>query len=215
MGVCFRADGLGYEDGYDCGYMTLFIYKTQIAFAVSLVAGFMYQNWALGTFDTPDPHDDEDARILTIFPCDTKRVPIPDSCHIWPSQLARMCAEAIDGAVAGTDGNGDPTVTFSLSALDEFLRRELGDATMECLLYAPDTEGELTPQECADLLADLDSHLEGKEPPNVRGHNYGETEMVSDEAGRPIPRMREYPMHDQFRRMLRHCAENGVPLVWD
>lgn len=205
MGVRFEAEGLPYEQSYDCGYATYGLYRLALAHAISPAAALVLRELWLG--DMP-----VDGGGMASF-----RIRDDDVAGHRPDVDAALGAIAagMPSARVTVPADGFPAaVTAPFGEVDAFLRAELGDACCGCLFYAPDTEGELTGEECAALVADIEAHLDGREPPHVLGHNYGETSYATDEEGRPVPVMRGYDMHGQFMGMFRHCAERGVRLAW-
>lgn len=216
MGVTFQAEGLAYEDSYDCGYITLGAYKLEVARRASPLAGALYRKWAFGYLDDFDRGDGNEVTDMgdkvvkaQIFVEDLAQDADPPTID----DVAEEAETAFPGHVT-RPMRSEVDITVTMGELDSFLRETVGDAVMGCLLYAPDTEGRLEPDECTELLADLDRLFSDREAPQILAHNYGETTAVVDERGCPRPRIRHYLMHEQMRGMLRHCAERGVPLIW-
>lgn len=210
MGVHFEAEGLPYEETYDCGYITYGMYRMALASAISPVAGMVLRRLLLGGMVVDDDG-------VTSFELDGDDIA---KSRLDAEDVIKAIAQGMPSAtVAGFKGDwllGERPISVRapFDEVDAFLRSELGDTCCECLFYAPDTEGELTGEECAELVADIEEHLDGKEPPHMPGHNYGEAGYATDEEGRLVPVMREYDMHEQFMGMFRHCAERGVRLTW-
>lgn len=211
MGVHFEAEGLPYERSYDCGYITYGLYRLALARAMSPVASLLLRKMWLGMLDVDEEADEV---AFDVIPNDG------DSSGLGLDDIVSALSDGMEGTEVRTMARGRDgqvsvvSVRTPYASLDAFLRAELGDTCCECLFYAPDDEGELTARECAELVADIERHLEGREPPRMPGHNYGETRYATGEDGGLVPETRTYDMHEQFMGMFRHCAENEVRLTW-
>ena len=205
MGVAFHADGLAYEDSYDCGYLTFDAYRIALAKVLSPLAGIVYEAVLLGTTDDAEIDGTEALRVEIRM----------DAGDGNPADLLRgLCPiGAGSGGLLILDEGVPGTIVavMTYEALNEMLGVAYGPY-LASFLSAPDSEGELSSEECAGILRDL-GRLGDKSVPAV-GHNYGETILSVDGDGRRIVTVRHYPMHSQFVGMFRHCAEAGVPLSW-
>ena len=197
MGVTFQAEGtpIPYEDTYDCGYTTFLAYRIALASAASPIMGQVYRQVSFGTFETVAGNRAE----IMVF--DLSEGPV------GAEEILRF-ADAHEGVTASEDTS---SLSMTLDALNAAMHEAYGP-DLSSFLCAPDTEGRLSPSECAGILADL-----GRIGPvdiGMRGHNYGTTEMSVDGDGRRAVQLHEYDMHEQFVGMFRHCADSGSTLVW-
>lgn len=197
MGVSFRAEGtpIPYENTYDCGYMTLLAYRTALASAASPIMGQVYKQVSLGTYETA-PRARGEVMVFDLSEC-----PV-DAGEI------RQFADTHEGV---TSDAGASSLSMTLDALNAAMHEAYGP-DLSSFLCAPDTEGRLSASECAGILSDLGRI--GPVDVDVRGHNYGTTEMSVGEDGRRSVRLHEYNMHEQFVGMFQHCADSGSNLVW-
>lgn len=211
MGVSFHAEGLAYEDSYDCGYLTLWAYRKELATVVNPVMGRIYGCVSMGdaTYGEKDGEDVLTVSVETFSDGEGRE---------WDAQaiegeMRRLCQGmgghgldvviSLDGRSAEACMSYDALNGMMVSAYGEFL---------SSFLCAPDTEGELTGEECAGILSDLDRL--GNPTVSAVGHNYGETSLSVDEGGRRQVSIRNYGMHSQFVKMFRHCADHDVTLMW-
>lgn len=213
MGVTFHAEGLAYEDAYDCGYAIFDKYRIDLAHAIHPVVGRIYESVVMGDaeYEETGEHD-----VLMLSLCiedieDSERM----SAESIQDELRRLCPDGVrDGGlqfrpVLGDSSSVDMRITYD--AVNEMMRNAYGE-DLASFLSAPDSEGELTGDECGGVLRDLDRV--GKVDVPTIGHNYGETVLSVDTEGHREVKIRYYPMHSQFLGMFRHCAENNVSLVW-
>lgn len=205
MGVTFSADGLSYEDSYDCGYATVWAYRSSLATAVNPVAGAIYEAVASG-----EMREDDDGHVIIKLGCITDASGRELGTEEVADWLGDMSGRIGDIGFDSPYGMGGTMVRTSYEALNALFVETYGK-DLASFLLAPDCEGVLEPDECAGILRDLEAL--GNPSPHVTGHNYGEVELRVT-GGRRQVTMREYDMHSQFLGMFRHCEKQHVPLRW-
>lgn len=214
MGVTFQVEGLAYEDSYDCGYAIFDGYRIALAQAINPVAGRVYEVVVMGDADYEEIGG-KDVLMLGLDASEMADERFADGEAV-KGELRRLCpVGAADGGLAFHRSFGDGShvsVRITYDAMNEMMREAYGE-DLASFLSAPDTEGELTGEECLGILRDLSRFGSISVP--VLGHNYGEAQLSVGEDGKRQVTLRHYNMHEQFVGMFRHCADNGVVLTWD
>ena len=214
MGVTFHAEGLAYEDSYDCGYVVFEEYRDALAKAANPVMGQVYAIVTDGFAD----YEEVGGRDMLLFAID--EVCDETGREMGAKEIREglfsLCPESADGCrglwVMSQGDNLPLDIRMTFDALNAMMRVAYGKH-LASFLSAPNDEGMLDAEDCRGILDDLKRLGDLSIP--LKGHNYGETEMTVDEDGRRAVHIRHYPMHSQFVGMFRHCAEHNVTLMWD
>ena len=232
MGVHFQAEGLAYEDSYDCGYVTFNDYRCELAKAISPLAGTVYAAWLScerGYEDDDGAFHEDGCRLMLPFPeyddaLEERRLAAKtegDGESPRPADDAALAA-LLDGKrdeletigllgvelAPGNRGMSALSCTARYEALDRLFSEAFSPEAAN-LLFAPDTEGSFPWQECRDLYQELREYSM-----DAVGHNYGESKIVAGPGGKPEASCRAYNMHEQFLNMFKHCWDNRVDLRW-
>lgn len=189
MGLCFHARGLAYGESYDAGDIAYGHYRMELAKAVDPLLGRLYWIWYtnLGEREFEGrPHFEN-----VMFLADPGSI-----ADLVEAGFLRV--EGVFGGPGSAAFHGDYSVHVLLD-WKRFRRWADGNVPGAVLtfLFASDTAGEWSPEECRDMHGALSGY-----EVDITGCNYAAG------AGE------RFNMHDRFMSMMLRCWTSGEPLRW-